>query len=91
MKGKREVMITGYCIQPNGKVYDKKGKVDELKGKMLDYAACLYPEGVLSSERTIAFNHENIDKIIFKGYETDKQKQLSTSLNKLVEKEEGQE
>ena len=90
--GKREAMITGYCIRPNGDVYDKNGKIEDNKPKMFDYGACLYPEGIMSSDQTFAFNHENIDKIVFKGYETDKQKELSNILNaKLEEQKEGQE
>lgn len=80
-EGKKELMITSYCIIPGGEVYDKNGKVDVQKGQMFDYGACLYPEGMIKSDQMYAFNHEQIDKICFKGYVTDKQKEISKVLN----------
>lgn len=78
--GKRELMITSYCIMPSGDVYDKNGKVDAA-GKMFDYGACFYPEGMITSDQLFAFNHEQIDRICFKGYETEKQTEISKVLN----------
>lgn len=78
--GKKELMIQGYCITPTGDVYNKSGKIDA-KGEMYDYGACLYPEGMINSEQLFAFNHDQIERICFKGYETDNQKQLSKILN----------
>lgn len=78
--GKRELMITGYCIIPSGEIYDKSGKIDAT-GKMFDYGACIYPEGIITSNQSFAFNHEQIEKICFKGYETDIQKEMSRYLN----------
>ena len=79
--GKRELMITGYCISPSGEVYDKSGKVDIEEGQMFDYGACYYPEGVLVSDQMFAFNHDQISRICFKGYETEDQQALSEILN----------
>ena len=78
--GKRELMIMSYCIMPNGEVYDKTGKIDA-KGKIFDYGACFYPEGMVTSDQLFAFNHEQIERICFKGYETEKQKEISKVLN----------
>ena len=97
--GKRELMIMSYCIMPNGDVYDKTGKIDA-KGKIYDYGACFYPEGMVTSDQLFAFNHEQIEKVCFKGYETENQKELSKVLNggleelnkqKEEKKEEGQQ
>lgn len=77
--GKRELMITSYCVMPAGEVYDKSGQID-VKGQMFDYGACLYPEGLITSEQLFVFNHEQIDRICYKGYETDKQKEFSNML-----------
>lgn len=89
--GQKELMIMGYCIIPTNEAYDKSGKVD-IQGKMFDYGACAYPEGMITSDQLFAFNHENITKIVHMGYETDKQKELSKFLiegikerNKFVE------
>lgn len=78
--GTRELMIISYCIVPDGEAYDKNGKVD-LKGKMFDYGACFYPEGMMTSDQVFAFNHDQIEKICFMGYETDNQKEISKVLN----------
>ncbi len=78
--GRRELMITSYCIVPNGEVYDKSGKVDAT-GKMFDYGACFYPEGMVTSDQLFAFNHEQIDRVCFKGYVTEKQEEISKVLN----------
>ena len=75
--GKKEVMITSYCIIPRGDVYDKNGKVELEEGQMLDYGACTYPEGILDTDAVIGFNHEQIEKVCFKGYETEKSKAFS--------------
>lgn len=82
--GKRELMIMSYCIMPNGDVYDKTGKVDA-EGKIFDYGACFYPEGMLTSDQLFAFNHEQIEKICYKGYVTDRQKEISDALNTGIE------
>lgn len=78
--GKRELMITSYCIMPSGHVYDKNGEVD-VKGQVFDYGACYYPEGMIRSDQLFAFNHEQIERVCFKGYETDNQKEFSKILN----------
>ena len=95
--GKRELMIMSYCIMPNGDVYDKTGKID-VKGKIFDYGACFYPEGMVTSDQLFAFNHEQIERVCFKGYETERQKEISKVLKggleeykKQNETKEGQE
>ena len=78
--GKKELMIMGYCILSDGEAYDKKGVVD-VAGKMFDYGGCVYPEGQVASDQIFAFNHDQIEKVSFMGYETDAQKELSETLN----------
>ena len=82
--GKRKLMIMSYCIIPSGDVYDKDGKVDT-QGKMFDYGACFYPEGMVTSDQLFAFDHEQIDKVCFMGYETEEQKEISKVLNGGIE------
>jgi len=77
--GKKELMIISYCIVPSGEAYDKNGKID-VTDKMFDYGACVYPEGMITSDQLFAFNHEQIEKVIFMGYETDNQKEISNIL-----------
>ena len=82
--GKKELMIMSYCIVPSGETYDKDGKVD-IRDQMFDYGGCAYPEGMLTSDQLFAFNHEQIEKIVFKGYETEKQKEISKVLKGGIE------
>ena len=82
LKGaKKELMITSYCIFPTGTEINKEGKEEKAAQKMYEYGGCPYPEGVLDSNTINAFNHNQIDKVLYMGYETDSQKELSKVLN----------
>jgi len=64
LKGaKKKIMITGFCVSSL-----------ELPDYTYDYSACLYPEGMVTSEQTIIFNHEQIDIIYAIGYSDDEEK-----------------
>jgi len=43
---------------------------EEVEGKsiMFDYAGCLYPQG-LDPNKVFYFNEENIDKVLFEGFQ----------------------
>lgn len=49
------------------------GRVESLEGgdsnKIYDYAACIYPEGNISSDTNYLFNGDTIEKVYFRGYE----------------------
>lgn len=82
LKGaKKELMITSYCIFPTGTEYNKEGEEVAPSQKMYEYGACPYPEGILDSNTINAFNHNQIEKIIHMGYESESQKELSKILN----------
>ena len=89
--GKKEIMITSYCVMSKGEVYDKNGLVENIQDKVFDYGACLYPEGVLDSDQVFAFDHEQIREILFMGYETNEQKDLSKALLENNEEDEIEE
>ena len=78
--GKKEIMITSYRSFPNN-VQIKNGQEIKPEKKIYEYGACIYPEGILDSNTICAFNHEQIEKICYMGYETPLQKELSTLLN----------
>jgi len=42
--------------------------------KEWDYIACLYPEGNISEEYMYLFNHDQIDKVFFVGYQDEDEK-----------------
>jgi len=39
--------------------------------EIYDYVACLYPEGNISDDYNVFFNHEDVDKVLFTGYQTE--------------------
>ena len=64
--GKKRVMIIGLCPSTNGTMYD--------------YAGCLFPEGVLDPEKTLLFNHDQIEQVFHMGLQDEEQKQFDTKL-----------
>jgi len=38
-----------------------------------DYIGCLYPEGNINEEYMYLFNHEQIDKVFFMGYQDEEE------------------
>ena len=58
--GKHRVMITGFCCMEEGN-----------KDKVYDYIGCLYPEGYISYDKSILFDHDQIDKIYYMGLSDD--------------------
>lgn len=48
-----------------------------------DYAGVMYPEGNMGIEYQFVFNHEDIDKVIFRGFEDDERKIFITELTEV--------
>jgi len=69
------VMVIGFV---------SKGR--ETGDEVFDYVGCLYPEGVLSSNKNLLFDHSQIDKIYFLGYSNLEDKQFKAKLNDFVAK-----
>jgi len=74
--GKKRVMITGFVAT-----------APETEGKVYDYIGCLYPEGVISSDKNLLFNHDQISEIYYMGYVDDEWKKVEVKLKELVEKQ----
>lgn len=70
----KEIMITGYLTVPN-----------DNQDKVYDYSACLYPEGIITSEQTAVFNHDQIDQIISIGYENEECKNFIKKVKEFYE------
>lgn len=68
----KRVMIAGFC--------------PEVKGKIYDYSGTLFPEGLMGPDKTLLFNHEEIDKIHHKGLVDDEEKAFINRLNVTLEK-----
>jgi hypothetical protein len=71
--GKKRAMITGFC-----------SVAQENQEKIYDYSGCVYPEGYLSSNQVCLFDHDQIDKIYFLGYEDEEEKMFKEKLNQIV-------
>ena len=71
--GSKRVMITGFCAVAK-----------ENEEKVYDYSGCLYPEGFLDFEQTCLFEHDQIDKIYFLGYQDEEEKKFKEELNKFI-------
>lgn len=65
----KKIMITSYLPKSEDKVYD--------------YGACTYPEGILASNKTLAFNHDQIENVYYMGYATNEYTELNNKLNQI--------
>ena len=66
----KKVMITGFLkTSYNGNL------------KQYDYVGCVYPEGSLLNDKQIAFDHSDIEKVDFMGYQTELHNNLNSILN----------
>ncbi len=78
--GKKRAMITGFC-----------SIAQENQEKIYDYSGCVYPEGYLSSNQVCLFDHDQIDKVFFVGFEDDEERVFKDKLNKIVASIENEE
>ena len=74
---KRKIMVTGY--KPVTTEINETGKyVIEW-----DYNGCIYPEGLLSTEQVLLFNHSQINQVFFMGYEDEESKKFHEALKNM--------
>lgn len=73
--GKKRVMITGFCSMD----------IDN-KENIYDYCGCLFPEGFISSNQTLLFNHNQIEEIFHLGLKDDEEMQFKDKLNIAISK-----
>ena len=68
--GTKKVMITGfYATSEND------------SNQVYDYLGCLYPEGILSSDENLVFNHNDVATIVFRGYDSEEEKNFKQKLD----------
>ena len=72
--GTKRVMINGFCSIDS-----------EDPDTVYDYSGVLFPEGSLSSDQTLLFNHDQIEEIYFSGYSDIEDQEFKVELKKLVE------
>ena len=72
--GTKRVMINGFCAidpkEPN---------------RIYDYSGVLFPEGSLSSDQALLFDHTQIVRVDHIGLQDDEEKEFKNKLNMLVE------
>lgn len=67
----KKIMISGYYV-----INDKQ--------TIYDYCGCLYPEGYLSSDKCLMFNHDQIDKIFYLGFSDEEDKIFKAKIKDLT-------
>jgi len=63
-------------------------QVDAKTKELYDYIGVLYPEGNMGEEVRFMFNHENIDEIIFTGYNDEERQDFIGKLSAYYEKKQ---
>ncbi len=69
----KRIMICGFCCRNEND-----------NDKIFDYVGCLSPEGFISSDKNLLFNHDQIDKIINMGLIDDEEKEFKEKLNNVL-------
>ena len=63
-------------------IYGRKQKHVKTE-ELLDYVACLYPEGHISEEFNYLFNHNQIEEVLYTGYRDEKEEAFLEMLEKV--------
>lgn len=74
LKGaKRKVVIIGF------------GAIEEGSSEVWDYLGAAYPIGVISSNKNLLFNRNQIEKVVFTGYVDSEDIELRKEINESIE------
>lgn len=76
-EAEKRIMIIGYY--PTSVVDNKE--------VTYDYSGCLYPEGVIDSDKSMLFNHDDIDHLFFYGLMDEEQEEFAKALEEAVAEE----
>ncbi len=71
--GTKRIMINGFCTMDANK-----------PDKVYDYSGVLFPEGSLSSDQTLLFDHSQIVRIDHLGLQDQEEAEFKVKLNELV-------
>lgn len=81
----------GTVVRMKGAVKDSMiiargiGTIINGETQLFDYGGCLYPEGLMG-QTILYFNHCDIEKIVFTGYDSEENKILAKGINDVLEK-----
>ncbi|WP_338779482.1 DUF4176 domain-containing protein [Metabacillus sp. FJAT-52054] len=64
-------------------IYGRKQQQADNEDKVWDYVACPYPQGHIGDNTNVFFNHNQINKVFFKGLETKGEKALRKQLKEI--------
>lgn len=71
--GKKRCMITGFCIATKNM-------------GTFDYCGILYPEGIISMDNLLTFNHNQIEKIYHLGLRDQESESFNEKLKNMMNK-----
>jgi hypothetical protein len=71
--GTKRVMINGFCTMDANH-----------PEKVYDYSGVLFPEGSLSSDQTLLFDHNQITRVDHLGLEDDEEIEFKTKLKEIL-------
>lgn len=77
----------GTMVSVKGILYMIVGYMPVYQGKKYDYSTCLFPAGLVS-DQIYMLNNDEIDKIVFIGYQNDNTLKLFETLDKLKNSEQ---
>ncbi|MCL1897177.1 MAG: DUF4176 domain-containing protein [Clostridiales bacterium] len=63
-----------------------KQVLDDGSGEAFDYAGVLYPEGFLGAGENILFNHEDIEGVVFTGFDSPERVEFLSFIAEAYEK-----
>ena len=75
--GSKKIMIIGFKARVTDETDEKN------RNTVWDYSGCLYPEGLLSSDQILIFNHSQISKVYHLGYHNEEEIEFKKQLNQL--------
>lgn len=58
--------------------------VEKNKSEVWDYLGAIWPMGVISSDKNLLFNRDQIETVVFEGYSDDEEKEFRAKLEKAV-------
>ena len=58
--------------------------------RIYDYCGCTYPEGFISPEKTAIFDHDDIERIFYVGFQNSEHSKLAEQIRALVAKRAGE-
>lgn len=60
-------------------------QTDETKKVDYDYIGVLYPEGNMGTESQFLFQHESVEKVLFRGWESEEREEFIAKLEEFYE------